>query len=301
MTYAADVWYTPTRKKEGAKKTSGSVGIMKRLASVQRMGSTAITGVLGTTPTDLLDLHAGLWPVHLMLHRICHRAATRLASLPVLHPLYKLYRIRAKHYIKTHRSPLHELAASYSITPERMETRDLARLPPAYEVKARITLAGQDEEQDTGGVLGDGEVELYSDGSGLDGMAGAAAVMFKGAQGAKTLRYSLGQLTEHTVYEVEAVGVILTLHMLGSERNIQRATIRLDNKAVLGALTECRSRPAQMIIDEIISKMESVWHCASDPAFRLEIGWVKGHSGNEGNEKADLEAREAAKGRSSRV
>ena len=215
MTYAADVWYTPTRKKEGAKKTSGSVGIMKRLASVQRMGSTAITGALGTTPTDLLDLHAGLWPVHLMLYRICHWAATRLALLPVLHPLYKLYRIQAKCYIKMHRSPLHELAASYSIAPERMETQDPDRLPLAYEVKARITLVGQDEEQDRGGALGDGEVELYSDGLGLDGMVGAAAVMFKGAQGAKTLRYSLGQLTEHTVYEAEAVGVILALHMLG--------------------------------------------------------------------------------------
>ena len=43
MTYAADVWYT---RQEGAKKTSGSVGITKRLTSVQRIASTVITGAL---------------------------------------------------------------------------------------------------------------------------------------------------------------------------------------------------------------------------------------------------------------
>ena len=66
MMYAAEVWYTPMHKREGAGKTSGSVGIMRRMALMQWMASMAITGALRTTPTDLLDLHAGLWPIHLM-------------------------------------------------------------------------------------------------------------------------------------------------------------------------------------------------------------------------------------------
>ena len=37
MTYAADVWYMLTCKWEGVKKTSGLVGIMERLTSVQRI------------------------------------------------------------------------------------------------------------------------------------------------------------------------------------------------------------------------------------------------------------------------
>jgi len=122
MTYAVDMWYTPTYKKEGAKKMSGSVGITKKLLMVQRMGSMAITGVLRTTPTDLLDLHAGLWPVHFMLHRICYWAATRLALLPASHPLQKIYQTWAKQYIKMHRSPPHELATAYNIVPDSLET-----------------------------------------------------------------------------------------------------------------------------------------------------------------------------------
>ena len=42
MMYVADVWYMPTHKREGAEKTSGSVGITRRMASMQRMASMAI-------------------------------------------------------------------------------------------------------------------------------------------------------------------------------------------------------------------------------------------------------------------
>jgi len=88
ITYAADMWYTPKHKKVGASKNSGLVGITNRLASVQRMATLAITGAMHTTATDMLDLHAGIWPMDLMLHRVCHRAALRVVSLPGSHPLH---------------------------------------------------------------------------------------------------------------------------------------------------------------------------------------------------------------------
>ncbi len=68
ITYVADMWYTPKHKKVGATKNSRSVGITNRLASVQRMATLAITGAMRTMATDTLDLHAGIWPMDLMLH-----------------------------------------------------------------------------------------------------------------------------------------------------------------------------------------------------------------------------------------
>ena len=73
------------------------------------MASTAITGTLRTTANDILDMHAGIWPVEVMLRWLCHRVVTRLATLPETHPLSRIFPRRAGRYIKTHRSPLHEL------------------------------------------------------------------------------------------------------------------------------------------------------------------------------------------------
>src|SRR6266481_5337706 len=95
-------------------------------------------------------------------------------------------------------------------------------------------------------------------------------------QGPKMLRYNLGSLTEHTVYEAEAVGVLLVLNMLRYEWDARREIIWLDNKVVLEALSICKLKPAQTIIDEIILQGESIWRRVQDPAFRLYIAWVKG-------------------------
>ena len=67
MMYAIDVWYTPVHTREGNKRHSGSVGFTNRFQSLPRMASTAITGALRTTANNILDMHAGLWPVELML------------------------------------------------------------------------------------------------------------------------------------------------------------------------------------------------------------------------------------------
>ena len=73
--------------------------------------------------TDVLDLHANLLPVELLLHKVCHRAAVQLATLPVNHLLAVPFKTQAKHFIKTHQSALHELAFVYDISPGSFETQ----------------------------------------------------------------------------------------------------------------------------------------------------------------------------------
>ena len=132
---------------------------------------------------------------------------------------------KSERYIKTHRFLLHELAVLYGITPGSLETLNPVRAPPAYEIKAKVTSAGSEEEEETVGPLEDGEVRIFSDGSGLDGRVGAAAVMYRRGREPKVLHYNMGLLTEHTVFEAEAVGVILALHMLTMEWHVRKASI----------------------------------------------------------------------------
>ena len=38
ITYTADVWFNPLQRKEGQKRTSGWVGLVRKLTSIQRIG-----------------------------------------------------------------------------------------------------------------------------------------------------------------------------------------------------------------------------------------------------------------------
>jgi len=117
MAYAADVWYTPVSKQQGRPRLSSSVGITGKLASLQRMATLAITSVLHSTTTDVLDLHADVLLVELLLNKICHWAFLWLVSLPPAHPLQKLVYTCIKQYIKSHHFPLHKLANVYNTAP----------------------------------------------------------------------------------------------------------------------------------------------------------------------------------------
>ena len=57
-------------------------------------------------------------------------------------------------------------------------------------------------------------IQLYMDGSGLVGNMGAAAATYKEGRETKVLHFHLGALTDHAVFEAEAVGILLALHLL---------------------------------------------------------------------------------------
>jgi ribonuclease HI len=103
------------------------------------------------------------------------------------------------------------------------------------------------------------DVRIYTDGSGLDGMAGVAAVMYWGNKPPKTMYYCLGLLTEHTTFEAEAVGVTLSLHMLGHEKDVQAAHISLDNQVVIQSMSSPKPKSCQYIIKEILRQTERIW------------------------------------------
>ena len=115
--YAVDVW--GVRFKRGA--TLAAAGKVtkhnNKLASTQRAGTLAITGGLRTSPTDALDVHALLLPLHLEIEKHLYRAATRVATLSPHHPLHKPARKCASRPTKKHRSPLHKLIQMFNIKP----------------------------------------------------------------------------------------------------------------------------------------------------------------------------------------
>ena len=92
-------------------------------------------------------------------------------------------------------------------------------------------------------------MQVYSDGSGIEGMVVAAAVLFHDGQEVQSIQYQLDPLTHHTTYEVEVVGVLLAAELINREHAAHMATIRLDNQAIIQALGSHSAKPAQHLLN----------------------------------------------------
>ena len=133
----------------------------------------------------------------------------------------------------------------------------------AYEIQAEVRIP-QATAEDDGGGSPEGEdeeadIQVFSNGSGINNKVGATMVMYRRGQESKTVRYHIGALTDHMVFEAEAIGLLLARHLLSFERDAGKVKIWLDNQAVLSALLICKPRPVQSIIDHMISQIESNW------------------------------------------
>lgn len=113
-----------------------------------------------------------------------------------------------------------------------METITPVPCPPTYRTAFSTAIASSKEESIKDEEKDDSDIRIYTDGSGFEGNAGAAAVLYrKGSdEPEKVLRLHLGTLKKHTTFEGEAVGSILAAWMLQGRPEVGE-----------GAITSCWS------------------------------------------------------------
>lgn len=146
------------------------------------------------------------------------------------------------------------------------------------------------------------DLQIFSDGSGIDGKIGAAATIFN-LPNKPMLHYHLGSDKEHTVFEGETVGVLLSvrlvrLHIRTLKHRIRSVLIALDNQPAISALEKNRRQPAQYLLDAVHHEIERLRH--EQYGIHIHIAWTPGHHDVPGNEYVDTEAKKAANGLSSR-
>src|SRR5687768_9341474 len=103
---------------------------------------------------------------------------------------------------------------TYRITPDRMETIQAVRQSTKWRPKHHTHITNDKYAAIAADRRDRTHHRIYTDGSGMDGKVGAAAVLFKGKRKTKSLRYLLGSDGKHTVYEGEGVGMLLGLELL---------------------------------------------------------------------------------------
>ncbi|TDL30111.1 ribonuclease H-like protein, partial [Rickenella mellea] len=143
------------------------------------------------------------------------------------------------------------------------------------------------------------DVMIYTDGSGLEGGIGAAAVLMRHGRTSKTLAYHLGPPTRHTVYAGEAVGLLLGTELLrqvpGRFRSVAFCT---DNQAAIRAAGLYRPGPGRYVLEWFRDALQLI--AKRNGPFTCDIIWTPGHVGIEGNETVDALAKRAARGFTSR-
>jgi len=198
-----------------------------------------VMGGLRTTPMDVLDIHAFILPIHLEIDRQCHRAATRIATLPPAHPLYKPARNCANRKVKRHKSPLHMLIQTYEIRPNDTENIRATPRNPALSHKRlfSVNIAASKDASMKEDAQATEKIKVYSDGSAQNGNVGAAAILTRTEEPTRKLHFHLGPSSQHTVHEAELVGLLLGLHLIKTDKKGKTGyALGADNQAALSAL-----------------------------------------------------------------
>jgi hypothetical protein len=214
MTYALDTWYTPPHKPPGKKRNSGSVKATKLMTHVQQLATIAITGALKSTSTDAqpLDAHSGIPPTPILLQYIYERSTIRMATIQKPHPIHSIITRHGSLQLlpRPNESPLSQMFRLAKIDPNKVEKIIPPHRSPEYTPPFETEVAESREDSIENEAEDKSAIQIYTDGSGIDGKVGGAAVMYKGEQEEphQTLRYHRGSTQEHSTYEAEAVGVV---------------------------------------------------------------------------------------------
>ena len=272
LEYALPVWYTPIHEDPNTRRQTGSIGHTNIMDKIQRLGCKLITGAYRSTATDVLELHAWIPPIQIRLDDICYCEALRLVTLLSSHPLYKAVQCSSRRRPRSHPSAIHNLLQRYKICPDNIETIDSTRHHPSWHAQFTAHIASSKLVAASTLRTRVDNIQINSDGSGYKGNIGAVAVT---PQDRQALRYRLGKESKHTVFEGEITGVILALSLLEAHPAAKSALITLDNQAVIQALQNNRTQPAQHLLDYVYTLIR--WLKQKCCNLHIHLEWVPGH------------------------
>ena len=256
LTYGCLVWWKATDKRY----------LKNKLRSVQRLACLLISGALKSTSTDSLDITLGFTPIDLFVRSLAAKSAIRLQSLDCF-----------KSYTYGHGSILHEMG----VEPFDSSSDYMTSLFD-FEIPFMTTFPSR-EEWESKQVTNEFQISVFTDGSKMD--CGTGSGVFVSALNIEE-SYKLND--ENSVFQAEVVAVIKAAELL-ENKDIQNKSIAIfiDSHAAIRAIA------SRQIKSRVVLNCRAVLKRLCD-RNSITLCWVPGHSGHEGNEKADFLARKGS-------
>jgi ribonuclease HI len=292
MLYAASTFLKPMEEEKPRMSRA-----LRQMARVQRQAALQITGAMRTSATDVTEAHAHLIPFHLAVNRQLHSEALRIATLPKTHPLFTHIReAAAKPQLKRHPSQLHLLCAKFKLEPDWIETIPAFRHSSGWKPDVKVVITADKEQALEEARAARERIQVYTDGSVIDGGVGAAADLWIGRSRDLEVRRHLGEGRHFTIFEAELMAIAIALGILIRRRIDEPVMIGVDSQAAIKALLHRRPGVAGYLADAIHRRVAEAR--SKHAGLEITLRWVPAHQGMLRNELIDKGAKAAARGES---
>ncbi|KAH7563672.1 hypothetical protein BM1_00719 [Bipolaris maydis] len=298
MMYACSIWSNANLNDKNRAYTHKTIDALR---SIQARAARSICGAYRATSRAALDVETFLLPIEQQIWKHNADVVTRLSSSrdiaktagfeprePALVATDKNHRAHKspwqRIYEELRREQVRNLDKQEHIPP--FITSPWQRGPHTYIDSS----ADKAQDRHDAECAADNSLSIYTDGSGINGEIGSAAVCPLTQQ---TLSVHMGPSTLSTVYAAELQGINLALQIARRYANEhgERKSIAIytDNQAAIWSIAKAEGRSGAYILGEIAQQVQEL----QDKGLTVTVRWIPAHVGIPGNEAADQAAKEA--------
>ncbi|KAJ6439009.1 reverse transcriptase [Purpureocillium lavendulum] len=284
MMYACSAWSNAGWPGNGYTQKT-----LRKIQSLQGRAARVMSGAYKATSLPALDVEMHLLPIEQQIWKHNIEALDRIGA-PSRRPTRESQRRRTKiSPLEAIQKTIHDREVN-SWTQEQIDPfvappwwqgpQTYIEEPAEEARKKHLALLRQEKAA----------IHIYTDGSGINGQIGAAAVCPTIQQ---TRSSYMGTEDVSTVYAGELQGISLALDIAQRDRaegyRRSKVVIYTDNQAAIRSSAKPKGKSGAYLLKKIVAQTAIL----QENNLPIEIRWVPAHTGVQGNEDADKAAKEA--------